>query len=87
MAMTTVELDDVIRVGNHQVAALVQRSGVRNGHRRSVNAWFTKRPLAILVADGKDIRAFDLSGAPLPLNKVDGLCPGAMEAFIRQARS
>ena len=51
--MMAIELDNVISVGDRRVAAVVQRSVARSRGSRAVKIWFAKRPLAILIADGR----------------------------------
>ena len=81
-----IELEKIVTVGDHQVAAVVQRNIVHDRRRCGVTGWFVKRPLAILITDGTGIRAFDPHGVPIALEDVERLCPGAKQAFGRRTR-
>lgn len=82
----TIELESGVRVGDFQVAALVRRTVGRESGRRAQYCWIAKQPLAILIADGADVRAFDLDGKPLSLDLVERLRPGTKDAIGQQTR-
>ena len=84
--MMAIELEGIVRVGDHQVSAVAQCNYVHDRRRDGATGWFVKRPLAILIASGRNIRAFDVHGNSIALEEVERLCPGATDSFIRQTR-
>lgn len=74
----TARLDPPVVAGGLVVAALC-RSGVRRVPGGVVLG--AKTPLAVLVRQGGEIAAFGASGAAMPLDRVERLCPGAVAHF------
>lgn len=79
--MTDCTLDGPIRIGNVTVAAVVRqqvnlrkwgRFGEVNGH---------KAPVAIVLYDGKALRASRPDGGAMTLEELEKLCPGAASAM------
>lgn len=73
-------------VGGHKTAALVETSGKKIGKFGCQSIWIAKRPLAILVAKGQNIDAFDMSGRSLSQDQIHRLCPGALDRFKGAAK-
>ena len=80
MAIT---LEHSVRIGEQELAAIVECTVVALG-RDAPYGWGLKRPLAILVARGREIRAFDLRGNAAALDDIEHLCPGAIAAMRRR---
>lgn len=78
-----VRLDRVVRVGGVAVAALAE-GGVRAlpfGH----TVLGRKAPVAVLIREGGTTAAFDIGGAPMPLDRFDRRFPGQRALFEREA--
>lgn len=80
----TVELDDIVRIGDVAIAAVVERS-VRRGLWPRMSIYGTKRPAVILIRDEGGTRAFDVDGTPMALNDFDRRFPGQRAEFERLA--
>jgi len=79
--MSDIVLDTVVEHGQVRAAAVVRRTVSVGGEDGSVSAGASKEPVAVLVAVGGAVHAFDLDGADMAPEEIDRLCPGARRAF------
>lgn len=77
----TVSLDTIVEVGGNRVATLSRTRVDLTAHKGWVGGTGAKAPVAVLVSAGDEVSAFAPDGAPMPLERVERLCPGALAAF------
>ena len=78
----TVELDDIVRIGEITVAALARRE-VSGAAGPAISAYGSKWPVAILVRRNGLTTAFETTGACIDLAEFDLRYPGRRAAFER----
>ena len=76
----TVELDDIVRIGEVTVAALAQRE-VQGAAGSAISVYGSKHPVAILVRRKQLTMAFEITGAPIELDEFDRRYPGHRIGF------
>ena len=78
-----VELDGIIHVGAVAIAALAQSFVRCFGRPHGLSAHCTKKPVAILIRRNDVTVAFEVDGAPIPLDAFEQRYPGQRTAFER----
>lgn len=79
--MSDIVLDTVVEHGQVRAAAVVRRTVSVGAERGRVYGGANKEPVAILVAVGSALHAFDSEGVEIAPEDVERLCPGAISAF------
>lgn len=80
-----VELDSIIHIGGTAIAALAQSSVHCSSKRRGLSAHCAKYPVAILIRHNDVTGAFEIDGAPIPMDVFEHRYPGQRSAFERLA--
>ena len=78
----TIELDDIVRVGEVTVAALARRD-VSGATGPAISVYGSKCPIAILARRDGRTMAFDITGAHIDPGEFDRRYPGHRAAFER----
>jgi hypothetical protein len=81
----SIGLDRFIYVGGVAVAALVKSSVHCGEYWRSLSAYCTKRPIAVLIRHDEVTMAFDIDGGRIELDAFERRYPGQRATFERQA--
>ena len=81
----TVELDNVISIGNVAVAALVQRITHCSDRMGAFSVCCIKRPVALLIHRNGVITAFEIDGQHIDPDDFELRYPGHRPAFERLA--
>ncbi|MCA0206545.1 MAG: hypothetical protein LCH92_19560 [Proteobacteria bacterium] len=79
--MSPVVMESPVEAQGRMVAALSRSSVGVEGLKSRLLGWGRKEPVALLLADGAGIRAFDPGGGALSEAEIEALCPGAWAAF------
>ncbi|NND48775.1 MAG: hypothetical protein HKN60_00820 [Rhizobiales bacterium] len=76
----TVELDQIVRVGQVSIAALVE-SSIHRGYVHSLSFYGAKHPVAVLIHREDQTTAFEIGGPPIALDELDRRYPGQCARF------
>ncbi len=75
-------MSEPVKAGRHAIA-VVSRQAVNARRQRGagIAAFCTKEPVYVVVSDGRTRIALDMTGAKVPVEEVQTICPAVTQAL------